>query len=154
MDQPGGCLVQRDHRADEDREHHTEPGPPLTTRRTKKESNTQRHRGKPVAVVVDQICEERDTSRQHEDRSLDDRRNSQDEKADRDGPDAVSGADDRPIYESMRMPVRLSFVLTLVRVEVRPLGLARCGVTHPNQRTERPWGALIRSSCKSSGSGT
>ena len=92
MDQPLDRLVERDHRADEDRRHNAEPGPSLAPCGAKEESDPERHRCQAVAVVVDQISEQCDAPRGDEDDGLHDRRDRQDSKADRDSLKAQTAA--------------------------------------------------------------
>ena len=63
MDEPLDRLTKSDERADEDREHDREPGPPLTARAPEVEGDPERHRGERVSEVVDQVGEQRDAQR-------------------------------------------------------------------------------------------
>ena len=53
MDEPLDRLTESDERADEDREHDREPGPPLAARAPEVEGDPERHRGERVSEVVD-----------------------------------------------------------------------------------------------------
>jgi hypothetical protein len=75
-------LVERDHRAHEDREHHTEPGQPFAARRTEEESDPEGQRGQAVAEVVNKVGQKGDAARCDEDDRLDDRSDRQYEEAD------------------------------------------------------------------------
>jgi hypothetical protein len=55
--------IQRDERADENREHYREPGQALTAEAAEEEGKPERDCGQCVAEVVDQICEQRDAER-------------------------------------------------------------------------------------------
>ena len=82
VDEPPHGLDTRDAGADEDRAHHEEPGDALRTLRLHQECDPERDGCQRVAEVVDQVREQRDAARQHEDGGL--RERSDAEHAERD----------------------------------------------------------------------
>jgi len=55
MDETLDRLIQRDHRADEDREHNRESGEAFAAQAPEEERETKRDRGQRIAEVVDQV---------------------------------------------------------------------------------------------------
>lgn len=116
LDEALNRLVQRHAGRDEDRQDDRETGDLLRAEAAQKERDPERHRRKGIAEVVDEVCEERDRAREHEDRELGERGQSEDREAERHRLDALARAYDRPVDEAMGVTVA---VRTLVSMRVR-----------------------------------
>ena len=94
VDEAHDRLVQRYAGTDEDREDDRQTREFLTPERPEEERDPERHCGQRIAVVVDQVGEERDRPREDEHDRLSSRGDPEDCQADRDGLDAFARADD------------------------------------------------------------
>jgi hypothetical protein len=97
LDQPLDRLVQGDARRDEDREHHRQARELLAAEAAQEEGNSERHSRQRIAEVVDQVDEQCDRIREHEDHDLHDRRRGEHCETYRNGSEAPARAHDRTI---------------------------------------------------------
>ena len=101
VDQPLNRFVERDAGRDEDGEHDGQPRKLLTSEAPQKEGDAERQRGQRVAEVVDQVGEQRDRVREHEDDHLGERSGPEQPEAERHRLHALARADDRAIEETV-----------------------------------------------------
>src|SRR4051794_17447097 len=114
VDQALDRFIERDAGRDEDGQDDCEPGELLAPKRAEKERDSERQSGERVAHVMDQVGEKGDRVRQDEDRQLHAGGEGEDREADRDSLDTFSRANDRRVDESMRVPVVVSVLMTVL----------------------------------------
>jgi len=90
VNEPLNGLTQRDKRADEDREHDSQPSQALAACAAQVKGDSKRNRGQSIAEVVDEICEQGNTQRAVVDEGLGEGGDRENGEAERDGLDAGS----------------------------------------------------------------
>jgi len=99
MDEANDRLVERNAGRDEDREYDRQPSEPFGADVAEKERDPERNCCQSITRVVDQIGEQRDRVRKHEDGDLRARRQAEDRQAHRDRADTGTRAQDRAVDE-------------------------------------------------------
>ena len=106
-------------RTDKDGRDDGQTGASLGKVGVERERDSERNRGECVAEVVDQVGEQRDAAGGKEDRRLSYRRKTQKSKRKRDGMDALAGALDAVVDESVGVIVIAVVVLERMTVRLR-----------------------------------
>lgn len=134
VDQPLDRLPERDAGTDEDCCDNEVAGRLLAAGTAQEESDSEWQSGESVTEVVDQIGQQRDAVRAEEDADLDQRGGEENDEADRDGPDALAGADDRRVDEPVRVSMSVGAVVRVLVLQRAPALFPLTGSGRPSRR--------------------
>ena len=109
-------LVAGDTGGDEDRGDNKQARELLAAVGAKQERDAKRYGGEGVADVVDHVRQQGNAPGGEEDDGLDGRGQAEDAEADGDGADAVSGSQNRPVDEAVRVAMPLAVAMIVVMV--------------------------------------
>ena len=113
--------IRGDAGGDEDRRDDGQAGQALGARRAQRERDTEGDSGQRVPAVVYQVGQQRQAAGEREHERLHRGGTCQDPERERDGPDALAGALDALVHETVRVTVRVLAVI-VVRVLMAVMG--------------------------------
>ena len=104
-------LVQRDASRDEDREHNGETSELLAAEAAEEEGDAERDGGERIAEVVDEVGEQRNRVREHEDRELGQSGEAEDREAECDRFDTLARSDYRTVDKAVGVAMGMRVIV-------------------------------------------